>query len=244
MIRGQSPDLTESSSDRVPALEASRLTAGYGPMPVIHDVSFRVYGGEVMVLLGSNGAGKTTTILTLAGELVPLSGEVRMRGAATTGALHLRARRGLRLVTEERSVFMSLTVAANLKLLHNDISECLDLFPELQPLLKRKAGVLSGGEQQMLSLARALAGSPEIVLIDELSLGLAPLVLERLLLAVRAAADRGVAVVLVEQQIRYALSVADRGCVMRRGEIVLEGAAAELRKDPAKIGALYLGGTG
>jgi branched-chain amino acid transport system ATP-binding protein len=115
------------------------------------------------------------------------------------------------------------------------------LFPELEPILGRRAGLLSGGEQQMLTLARALVGEPSVILIDELSLGLAPIIVNRLVGAVRAAADRGCAVLLVEQQTRHALEIADRACVMRRGRIVLEGEAKELAADPARVEASYLG---
>jgi branched-chain amino acid transport system ATP-binding protein len=223
-----------------PVLALKDLSAGYGATEVIRDINLEVHAGEVVALLGANGAGKTTTILTMAGELIPQTGEVLWDGVPVTTPLEKRAREGLRLITEERSVFMSLTVADNLRLAHRDFEPCLDLFPELRPLLGRKAGLLSGGEQQMLSLGRALVGNCRVLLADELSLGLAPIATERLLSAVRAAAERGVAVVLVEQQLERALQVADRGYVFRRGRVVLEGDAARLAYQREAVETSYL----
>lgn len=223
-----------------PILEAVGLAAGYGTAPVVRDLELRVRPGEVVALLGANGAGKTTTLRALAGELPPLAGEVRWAGRKTAAPVHLRAKRGLRFVTEERSVFMTLSVSDNLRISHRSVDGCLELFPELRPLLKRRAGSLSGGEQQILTLARALAADVKLLLADELSLGLAPMVVERLLTAVRAAADRGTGVVLVEQQTRHALRVADRGMVLRRGRVVMTGTAAELLARADEIEATYL----
>jgi len=198
----------------------------------------------VVALIGANGAGKSTTLLALAGEVPVTSGEVRFEGAAWTGPLHQRARQGLRLITEDRSVFMSLSVADNLRLAHKSLDEPLEIFPELRPLLRRKVGLLSGGEQQMLTLARALAGRTRVLLADELSLGLAPIIVQRLLRAVRTAADRGMGVLLVEQQIRNAFTVADRAYVLRRGRVVLEGPTSDLRERIDEIEASYLAGQG
>jgi branched-chain amino acid transport system ATP-binding protein len=180
--------------------------------------------------------------MAMAGVLKPISGEVRWLGKQTKSALHVRARQGMRFVTEERSVFMGLTAEDNLRIMHKSIEPCLELFPELRPLLKRKAGLLSGGEQQILTLARALEGDVKLLLADELSLGLAPMVVERLLRAVRGAADRGVGVILVEQQIRNALKVADRGMVLRRGRVVMSGTATELLERLDEIESSYLAG--
>jgi branched-chain amino acid transport system ATP-binding protein len=223
-------------------LECTGLSAGYGQVPVLNDVDLRVGAGEVVALVGANGAGKTTTLLALAGEVPVTAGQVRFDGGAWTGTLHQRARQGLRLITEDRAVFMSLSVADNLRLAHRSVDEPLAIFPELRPLLRRKVGQLSGGEQQMLTLARALAGHARLLLADELSLGLAPIVVGRLLRTVRAAADRGMGVLLVEQQIRNALAVADRAYVLRRGRVVLAGPAAELRGRIDEIEASYLAG--
>lgn len=235
----RSPKIRAVSGELV--LSARGLTAGYNNRAVIEDVSIELRAGQVLALLGANGAGKTTTVLTLAGEVRPLRGTVEQQGRTVTAPLHVRARQGLRLVTEERSVFMGLSAEDNLRLAHRDIGPCVRLFPELEPILGRRAGLLSGGEQQMLTLARALVGEPSAILIDELSLGLAPIVVNRLAGAVREAADRGCAVLLVEQQTRHALEIADRACVMRRGRIVLEGGAKELAADPARVEASYLG---
>jgi branched-chain amino acid transport system ATP-binding protein len=223
-----------------PVIEARKLSVGYGPIPVLRDLDLFVSPGEVVALLGVNGAGKTTTVRALAGELKPTSGEVWLNGRLCTSPLHKRAKEGLRLIPEERSVFMSLSTADNLRLGGQSQSRCIELFPELEKLLPRKAGLLSGGEKQMLTLARALASDPVVLLVDELSLGLAPLVFERLLLAVRVAADRGTAVLLVEQHIRQALHAADRAYVLNRGEIALEGPAEEMLGRIDEIEQTYL----
>jgi branched-chain amino acid transport system ATP-binding protein len=205
------------------------MSAGYHGHPVVHDVDLEVHAGEVVALLGPNGAGKTTTLMTLAGAFPAISGEVVFDGHRTKAPLHRRARRGLGIVTEERSIFPQLTTAENLRVGRCDVEAALEFFPELSPLLRRRAGLLSGGEQQMLTLARALARKPRLMLADELSLGLAPLMVTRLLQAVRHAADTtGVGVLLVEQHVRQALRVADRVYVLRRGSIVLQGKADEV----------------
>jgi branched-chain amino acid transport system ATP-binding protein len=226
-----------------PLIEAKDLAAGYNEIAVIRGLNLSVAPGEVVALLGANGAGKSTTLLTLAGELSPISGEVKIDGNPAKKPLYWRARQGMRLITEERSVIMSLTVADNLRLMHKDPAQCLELFPELGPLMKRRASLLSGGEQQILTLARAIAGNGRLLLCDELSLGLAPLVSERLLIAVREAADRGLGVILVEQRVVRALKVADRGCVLSRGRVALEGSSAELLSRMDEIEASYLSTT-
>ncbi len=221
-------------------LEARGLSAGYHKHPVVEGIDLEVRAGEVVALLGPNGAGKTTTLLALTGELPPLSGDVLFRGERTTSPLHRRARNGLAFVPEERSVFPQLTAGENLKIGRGDDDIALGLFPELKPLLKRRGGLLSGGEQQMLTLARALSRQPVLLLADELSLGLAPLVVQRLLKAVRAAADEnGVGVLLVEQHVKQALRVADRVLVMRGGRVVLAGTVAEVE---GQLEEAYLSG--
>ena len=220
-------------------LAARDLTCGYGELAAVRNVDLHVEEGEVVALLGPNGAGKTTTLLTLAGWLQPLSGEVLWKGEPVKAPLHKRARMGLGLVTETRSVFMNLSVSANLRLGNGDPERALELFPELRPLLNRRAGLLSGGEQQMLTLARVLAAEPAIVLADELSLGLAPIIVRRLLRSVREAASRGAGVLLVEQHAHTALAACDRAYVLRRGRIEVEGTADEVRE---RLGELYLSG--
>ncbi len=219
------------------------LTVGYNSQPAVRDLNLEVGRGEVVALIGANGAGKSTTLLALAGELRPLSGKVTWRGSDGRSPLHKRATEGLRYITEERSVFMSMTVEQNLALGRGEPERCYELFPELSELRNRRAGLLSGGEQQMLTLGRALAGGADFLLADELSLGLAPLVSERLLRAVREAADGGLGVVLVEQHVRQALAVADRVYVFQRGRVVLTGSAAEMGDQLERIEASYLSGS-
>lgn len=222
-------------------LECRGMAAGYGHVMVVSDVDIMVGPGELVALLGPNGAGKTTTLLALAGELRPAKGEVRFLGEPTTAPMDRRCRRGLGFVTEERSVIMDLTVAENLRLARVRPEEAVDLFPLLGPLMGRKAGLLSGGEQQMLTLARALCRKPQVLLVDELSLGLAPLVVARLLEALRrAATEQGIGVLMVEQHVRHALGVADRVYVMQRGRIALSGRAAEIRERLPELEAAYL----
>jgi branched-chain amino acid transport system ATP-binding protein len=221
-------------------LSGEGLTAGYGANPVLRDVNVHVDAGEVVALLGANGAGKSTTLLALSGELTASQGRVLWKGSPTRHPLHRRARNGLAYVTEERSVFMSLTCEENLRLGRGGVKKAVALVPELGPLLKRKAGLLSGGEQQYLTLARALAAEPQVLMADELSLGLAPILARHLLDKARAAADRGAGVLIVEQHISQALRIADRVYVMQRGRIALEGTAAEITDRLDEIESAYL----
>jgi branched-chain amino acid transport system ATP-binding protein len=227
-------------TDRTPVLEAKRMCAGYGPVEVVKDLDLVVHSGEVVALLGVNGAGKTTIVRALSGQLKPSGGQVWLKGRPTTAPLHKRVRDGMRLITEDRSVFMGLTTAENLRLGGQSRDACLELFPELERLLDRRAGLLSGGEQQMLTLARALAAQPMVLLADELSLGLAPLICVRLLAALRAAADRGAGVLLVEQRARDALQVADRAYVISNGQVAVSGSASELAGRIEDIESTYL----
>jgi branched-chain amino acid transport system ATP-binding protein len=225
-------------------LRAEDLTAGYGRTPVLRSISLHVDQGEVVTLLGANGAGKSTTLLALSGELAQASGTVYWKGNVTREPLHRRARNGLAFVTEERSVFMNLTCEQNLRLGRGGVRKAVALVPQLEPLLGRKAGLLSGGEQQYLTLARALAVEPDLLLADELSMGLAPLLARHLLDTVRAAADRGAGVLLVEQHIGQALRIADRVYVMQRGRVALEGTAAEIAARMDEIESSYLDSIG
>jgi branched-chain amino acid transport system ATP-binding protein len=224
-----------------PAIEARLMSAGYGAQPVVHELQLEVRPGEVVALLGPNGAGKTTTLLALAGELPLLAGSVAIDGRVTSAPLYKRAQNGVVFVTEEKSVFMSLTARDNLKVADVDLADALALFPELERRLDVRGGLLSGGEQQMLALARGLCRRPRVLLADELSLGLAPMVVTRLLEAVRDAANTfGAAVLLVEQHVRQALRYADRAYVMRRGRIDLSGSTTELLGRLPEIENSYL----
>ena len=221
-------------------LEADGLRAGYGNVEIVRALDLRVDQGEVVALLGPNGAGKTTTISTLSGELRALGGEVRFLGTRTDAPLHVRARNGLGVVSQERAVLMDLSARENLRVSRCDVDRAIALFPELEDHLERRVGLLSGGQQQMLALARCLARKCRLLLVDELSLGLAPRIVDRLLAAVRAAADDGTAVLLVEQHIHKALSVADRVLVMTRGTVALEGNAGDLVDRLDEIQDAYL----
>ena len=223
-----------------PVLEVVDLDCGYGQLAAVRKLNLHADRSEVVALLGPNGAGKTTTLLTLVGVLPPLAGRVLFDAVEQTGPPHRRAKAGVAFVPEGRGVFAHLTVEENLRIGAGPPADAVALFPELEPLLSRRAGLTSGGEQQMLALARALAGKPRLVLVDELSQGLAPLVVARLMQALRAAADAGATVVLVEQQVDRALEFADRAYVLRGGELVAAATASELRTDPERLQALYL----
>jgi branched-chain amino acid transport system ATP-binding protein len=229
-----------TSADQ-PLLSADHITSGYDGIPAVRDLSLSVRAGEVVALLGANGAGKTTTLLTLAGEVPLQDGSVTWLGRPARGPLHRRARSGLCLLTEERSLFMGLTVRQNLRLGRGLTDTALEIMPELVELMNRRAGLLSGGQQQMLTLARALAGDFRMLMLDEISLGLAPIIVRRLLSLVRRAAEeRNLGVLLVEQHIGSALNFSDRAIVLRHGEIVIEGESADLRGRVDEITNAYL----
>jgi branched-chain amino acid transport system ATP-binding protein len=235
-------DQVESAGTAV--LEAREISAGYGKSNVIRNVSVKVHAGEIVTILGPNGAGKTTTVLTLSGDIPTRAGEVVFDGRSTKAALHEKARRGLGLVTEERSLFPALTAKENLRVAGAELQMALDVFPELFALLNTRVGLLSGGEQQMIAVARILARRPKVILADELSLGLAPMVVNRLLQVLKdAASHSGVGVLLVEQHVQKALALSDRTYIMRRGEIAFDGTPDELSRQPALLNSVYLATT-
>jgi branched-chain amino acid transport system ATP-binding protein len=222
-------------------LEVSGLSAGYGKLSVVHDFDVSVDGGEIVGLIGRNGAGKTTTLLAIAGFITARSGAVSVDGQKLSGPAYRRTARHLGIVLEGRSTFPSLTVAQNLAVADVDRAAALELFPELEPRLNLAAGMLSGGQQQMLALARAIARSPRALLIDELSFGLAPVACEALFTRLKDVIRRTqMAVLLVEQHIHYAEAVCDRVLVMGEGRVQLETTAADLANRATEIERLYL----
>ena len=230
-----------------PVLEIDGLTAGYDRAAVVRDLDVAVQGGEIVALLGANGAGKTTTLRAVSGLVHPMEGVIRFQGQ-DFGPLQTsaRAKLGIAHVPENRGLFFGLTVAEHFRLGYRgerlDAEVAYRYFPALAELRDRRCGLLSGGEQQMLAVGRALARRPALLLLDELSLGLAPVIVERLLPVVRQYAEEsGCGVVLVEQHIELALTIADRGYVLSHGEIVLQGRAEDLRANHELLISSYFG---
>jgi branched-chain amino acid transport system ATP-binding protein len=227
------------------------LRVGYGGIAAVKGISLEVARGEIVTLIGANGAGKTSTLKSIVGLVPAASGEVSLFGEALRGVpTHKIVGRGVALVPEGRAIFGNLTVAENLELgafLKREpvergrrLERVLKLFPRLSERMAQEAGTLSGGEQQMLAIGRALMGDPKLLLLDEPSLGLAPKLVEQIFEAIVEIAKGGLTILLVEQNTRLALETAARAYVLVTGEIVLSGACAELRADPRIKGA-YLG---
>lgn len=232
-------------------LEVRNLDAGYGRVPVLHDISLEVRPGEVVLVLGGNGAGKSTLLRSIAGFIKPTRGTVLLEGRDITGQPpETNARHGLRLILDGHRVFPELSVADNIRLgaaVRRDGSDfetlagpVLDFFPILRTKLKAAARDLSGGQQQMLALAQAFVARPSVLLCDEPSLGIAQALIPGILEFLKNWARQGVAVLIVEQQIDVALSIADRAIVIDRGAIILSGTAEELKQD-RRVQDIYLG---
>lgn len=229
-------------------LQVKNLRSGYGSLEVIRGVSFHVSNGEIVTLIGANGAGKTSLLKAVAGLLPPWSGDIRMYGRCLNGAppWHGPAN-GLVLVPEGRQLFADMTVMENLLVggYHNPdrllkVEEVLKRFPRLRERAHQLAGTLSGGEQQMLAIGRALTANPRLLLLDEPSMGLAPLMVRQVFDVIRELKEHGVTIFLIEQNAVAALRVADRAYVLETGEITHEGAAAELMSNP-EVKRAYLG---
>ncbi|HUZ49035.1 MAG TPA: ABC transporter ATP-binding protein [Candidatus Dormibacteraeota bacterium] len=228
-----------------PLLRVENLNTYYGKSHILHDVSFEVGKGELVALLGLNGAGKTTTMRSILGLTRPRSGQVALNGVSVAGSPpHRIARMGVGYVPEGRRMFAGLTVLENLQLAENgrkgdwSIERVLQHLPKLRELSGRKAGRLSGGEQEMLAIGRAIVSNPTLMLIDEASQGLAPLIVEEVYRLIEELKQHGVAILLVEQNALLALKIADRAYVMDEGRIVYHGDAAALLKDRERIADL------
>ena len=233
-------------SDRLLTIDG--LDAGYDGAPVVRALNLHVDAGEVVALLGPNGAGKTTTLMAISGMVEVLGGDVSIMGnrVPRLRQAHRVARWGVSHVPENRGILFQLTVRENLELAkvkgRVDIDRAVDFFPALGPLLGRRGGLLSGGEQQMLAIGRAIVADPKLLMVDEMSLGLAPVIYEELMPVVRRIADEtGAGVLLVEQHVDLALQVANRGYVLSHGDLVMEGAAAEMLANRELLDASYLG---
>ena len=233
-------------------LEVKDLEVAYGHIEAVQGISFEVHAGEIRTLVGANGAGKSTTLLALSGLLKPKAGSIRFEGEELTKLpTHKIVERGLVQVAEGRAILTTLTVRENLELgayrrkdsaaIPRDIERVLALFPRLEERIGGLAGNLSGGEQQMLAIARALLAKPRLLLLDEPSMGLAPIIVQDIFRTLREINAEGLTIFLVEQNVRQALKIAQHGYVIESGRIVLDGSGSTLLHDP-KVLAAYMGG--
>ncbi|MFC5146520.1 ABC transporter ATP-binding protein [Streptomyces aureoversilis] len=232
-------------------LEVENLRVAYGKIEAVKGISFTVEAGQVVTLIGTNGAGKTTTLRTLSGLLKPLDGTIRFEGRPLTGVpAHRVVALGLAHSPEGRHIFPRLTIAENLQLgaflrkdaggIAQDVQRVYDLFPILGERARQAAGTLSGGEQQMLAMGRALMSRPKLLMLDEPSMGLSPIMMQRIMATITELRASGTTILLVEQNARAALSLADRAHVMEIGKIVLSGTGADLLHDES-VRKAYLG---
>ena len=235
-----------------PLLEVSGLAVAYGHVEALQGIDFRIDAGEIRTLVGANGAGKSTTLLALSGLVAPRAGMIRFDGEDITRMTpHRIVERGLIHVAEGRAILTTLTVRENLELgayrrrdkaaVASDLERVLSLFPRLKERIDGVAGNLSGGEQQMLAIARAMLAKPRLLLLGEPSMGLAPIVVQDIFRTLRTIHAEGLTIFLVEQNVRQALKLASHGYVIENGRIVLDGASTQLLDDP-KVVAAYLGG--
>jgi len=245
---GETTTVVAAPKQAAPLLEVKQVAAGYGGLEVIRDVSLQVRPGEVVACIGANGAGKTTTLRAISGMIHPRRGRVMFAGIEVTGRTAERiSKLGLIHIPEGRGLFPRLTVEDTLRLVSNtaghevDITPAFQLFPKLRERRRQLVGTLSGGEQQMVAMARAILSRPRLVMIDEMSQGLAPSVVRQLFEIIHVFRDEGIAVLLVEQFVESALDVADRAYVFEHGSIVLSGAAVDLRSDRKLVAGSYLG---
>ncbi len=240
-----------TTSSTTPLLELRGITAGYGSIEVLHGISLEVREGEIVSLIGGNGAGKSTTLHCISCLVGLRAGEVRFAGESLANvAAHEIVGRGLVQVPEGRKIFPRMTVLENLRMgaysrndragIESDLEEVYALFEILKSRTSQLGGTLSGGEQQMLAIGRALMSRPKLLMMDEPSMGIAPLLVTKIFEAVKALRTRGLTILLVEQNARAALKLADRGYVLETGRIVLEGTGAALLSDP-RVQAAYLG---
>jgi branched-chain amino acid transport system ATP-binding protein len=249
--QAQTPERPEPTKDGQPVLELADVSTHYGLVSVLRGVDVRIYPGEIVCLLGGNASGKTTTLKTILGMVVPSQGEVRLDGEVVSGLpITQIVSRGISMVPENRRLFARMTVKENLELgayqrhdkelIKTDMDRIMAIFPRLRERLSQKAGTLSGGEQQMVAMGRALMARPKVLLMDEPSMGLAPILVEQVFDIIREINALGTTIFVVEQNANMALSIADRGYVLQTGQIVLADSAQNLLNNPLMREA-YLG---